>query len=411
MKIRMFIFWAGTLLFIFAGNSAHARLEPIERKMIEYLQSEEAANRKLQQVCKDNGKYSVYLIDNFDQKLEILPEFVLTHGEVVQAILLSGRSDIDVDAFNTSLGRGLAGVFQEIVDGGCADAVVSSIPGSNYTYRQVSSILARGIELDSENILEHRQELLDILLEIAVSGFPSVEWLQNVQVNPIKLREDARKLFFIEALGELNVPVFLPYGNVDSYHRGEPRIVNLLSLSANARVFSGVDKLGKRLPGFPDSPLSSGDALASYTMALCPDYYDVKVVHLDIDNDGHTDFTYERLGEIPYFGEQGVVMQSPSFLGEERFAAVLEQVRSGLMSAIIEEMVLTREQYIQLLEQCDQCRSLKLPQDSKEVVWLNSPRYGGGAHWFSPQCESRGDIRGTSLIPPAKAKESLLEKR
>lgn len=63
------------------------------------------------------------------------------------------------------------------------------------------------------------------------------------------------------------LPVFLPYGNVDSYHMGEPRVVNLLSLSANARVFSGVDKNGKRLPGFPDSPLSSGDALASYSIA------------------------------------------------------------------------------------------------------------------------------------------------
>jgi hypothetical protein len=407
----MFIFGAGVLLLLVAGDSAYARLEPIERKMIEYLQSKEAENTNFQQKCENNGKYKVYLIDNFDQKLGLVPEFVLTHGEVVQAMLLSGRSDIDVDVYNTSLGRGLAGVFQEIVDGGCADAVVSSIPGSNYTYRQVSSILARGVELDSGNILDYRQDLLDILMKIAVSGFPSVEWLQNVQVNPIKLREDAKKLFFIEALGELNVPVFLPYGNVDSFHQGEPRIVNLLSLSANARVFSGVDKGGKRLPGFPDSPLSSGDALASYTMTECPDYYDVKVTHLDIDSDGHTDFTFERLGEIPYFGEQGVVLHSPSLLNEERFAAVLNQVQSGQKTAISEEMVLTRGQYIQLLEQCGECKSLKPPHERKEIVWLNSPRNGGRAHWFSPQCESRGNIRGTSLIPPVKAKESLMEKR
>lgn len=108
-------------------------------------------------------------------------------------MLLSGRSDIDVEEFNISLGRGLAGVFEEVVDGRCTDAVVSSIPGSNYTYRQVSSILANSIELDSENILEHRQELLDILMKIAVSVFPSVKWLQNVQVIPIKLREDASR--------------------------------------------------------------------------------------------------------------------------------------------------------------------------------------------------------------------------
>jgi hypothetical protein len=409
VKLLTFIFRVCILVQIIAGVSAHARLEPVERKMIEYLQSNKGDSRSLQQRCKDREHYSVYLIDNFDQRLGLLPEFVLTHGEVVQAMLLSGRSDIDVEVFNTSLGRGLAGVFEEIADGRCVDAVVSSIPGSNYTFRQVGSILANGIELDTDNILAYRQELLDILMKIAISGFPSVKWLQNVQVNPIKLREDAKKLFFIEELGKLNVPVFLPYGNADSYHRGEPRIVNLLSLSSNARVFSGVDKDGDRLPGFPNSPLSSGDALARYSVAECPDYYDVKVAHLDIDNDGYTDFTFERVGEIPYFGENGEVQHSPPFLSDNDFGVLLEQVQSGQMTGINEEMVLTRFQYLQLQEQCASCSGLNTPQETKEVVWLNSPRYQG-AYWFSPQCENRGSISGTSLIPPLKAKESLLKK-
>ena len=324
-------------------------------------------------------------------------------------MLLSGRSDIDVEVFNTSLGRGLASVYEKIIDGHCVDAVVSSIPGSNYTYRQVSSILADDTVLDSGNILKHRQELLTILMDIAVSGFPSVEWLQNVQVNPIKLREDATKIFFIEALGELNVPVFLPYGNIDSYHMGEPRIINLLSLSENARVFSGVDKNGKRLPGFPNSPLSSGDALARYSVAECPDYYDVKIAHLDIDSDGYTDFTFERRGEIPYFGEQGEVLHSPPFLNDHDFNILLEQVQTGQINRISEEIVLTRSQYLELQEQCLGCNKLKPPLENKQVVWLNSSRYEG-AYWFSPQCENRGSISGTSLIPPRKAKESLLKK-
>jgi len=103
-------------------------------------------------------------------------------------------------------------------------------------------------------------------------------------------------------------------------------------------------------------------------------------------------------------------LHSPSFLSEDSFAELLEQMRSGWMMLIDEEMVLTRSQYIELWEQCVECSNLEPPEERKEVVWLNSSRYDG-PYWFSPQCENRGTISGTSLIPPVKAREILLKKK
>lgn len=59
-----------------------------------------------------------------------------------------------------------------------------------------------------------------LLRDIATHGFPSVAWLQNVDVNSVKLRNDARKFVLIEALGRFNVPVILPYGNRDARYKG-----------------------------------------------------------------------------------------------------------------------------------------------------------------------------------------------
>lgn len=355
----------------------------------------------------DGNEYTIYLIDNFDQRLAVLPEVAMTHGKLVQAMLLSGRNDINLHILNTSLRKGLTDVYHHVTNGGCADAVVSSIPGSNYTYGQVSSLLSPGNALYSGNILEYRHELLELMLEIATSGFPSLTWLKEAEVNPIKLREDAKKILYIELLGEMGVPVFLPYGNPDSPYRGEPRTINLLSLSNHAQVFSGSDADGNHLPNYPQSPLSTGDALAKYSIAECPDYDNVRLAHVDINNDGHIDFSFDRAGGIPYYDERGEVSHTPSFLNNERFFLLLEQLRSGQRTEIVEEIVLTREQFTQLLAVCPTCKKLQSPHnDDKEVVWLNSKKYGR-SYWFSPQCQKRETISGTSLIPPVKVREAL----
>ena len=58
------------------------------------------------------------------------------------------------------------------------------------------------------------------------------------------------------------------------------------------------------------------------------DFKKAKLTHIDINSDGYTDFTFNRLGWIPYFGEQGTLLYSPSFLGDHRFSELLEQRRT-----------------------------------------------------------------------------------
>ena len=48
----------------------------------------------------------------------------------------------------------------------------------------------------------------------------------------------------MEAIGELGIPIILPYGNMDARYKEQIRSVNLLSLASNARVYSGVDQQG-----------------------------------------------------------------------------------------------------------------------------------------------------------------------
>jgi len=69
----------------------------------------------------------------------------------------------------------------------------------------------------------------------------------------------------------------------------------------------------KPMPEFPDSPLSSGDVLASYSIAECPDYDDVKVTHIDINSDGYIDFTFERRGRYPISGSRERYCTVPLF--------------------------------------------------------------------------------------------------
>ena len=400
VRVHLCITWLAIISFFVGATAVQARPKPVVDQGSTSIQFSAQTN------CSAEEGYSVFLIDNFDQQLAVLPEVALTHGKLVQAMLLSGRSDINVHVLNTSLRKGLFDVYQHLNSGGCADAVASSIPGSNYTYGQVSSLLPPGTHLHPGNILTYRQELLELMLDIASSGFPSVAWLKRAEVNPIKLREDAKKILFIELLGEMGIPVFLPYGNPDSPYRGEPRTINLLSLSNHAQVFSGSDANGNHLPEYPQSPLSSGDALARYSIAECPDYDDVRITHVDINSDGHVDFSFDRAGTIPYYDERGEVSHTPSFLDSERFTLLLEQLRSGYKTEIVEEIVLTRQQYATLLEECSACQALPAAQNQKEVVWLNSIRYGT-SYWFSPQCQKRETISGTSLIPPVKVREAL----
>lgn len=165
-------------------------------------------------------KHTVYPIVNATQQMELVPELRLSNGELVQALLESGRDDIEVVRLDTCLTRGLTQAVIAVVAGQCMDAIVSAVPDSNYTYRQVSSLLGDQDMINQANLLTHRSDLLNLLVDIALNGLPAFERLEKADVNAIKLREDTLKITFLEALAKTGIPVYRPYGNHDSFHRG-----------------------------------------------------------------------------------------------------------------------------------------------------------------------------------------------
>jgi hypothetical protein len=397
------------LVLLFFGGVALAEPPPsqIEKKIRKYIASDEFRHFRADRRCQDQNTYRVYLIDNFEQGVDLVPEIKTSHGEMLVKLLRTGRDDIQVRTLNTALSRGLAQVFHDLVGGECVDAVVSSIPGSNYTYTQISSLFADGREINAQNILYHRSALRALLRSIATRGFPSVAWLQGLDVNAVKLRNDARKFLFIEALGRFNVPVILPYGNADARHKGRIKAVNLLSLASNARVYSALDQKGVRVPGYPYSPLSTGDAPAVYNIVECPHPADPFKAVLDINDDGLRDYTFFRVDKIAYRNARGEIDFAPPVTRQDVFVKWLARIKSDPACRIEDEMVITAGQYRQLQRCCPEAFERDIVQP---YVWLNAPQKGRLLE-FAPTCRARGILSGTSVIPPHKIKELLPPKR
>ncbi len=378
-----------------------------EAKVRKYIASEPFATFQADRRCHDRSRYRVYLIDNFEQRIHLVPEVLTSHGEMLVRLLRAGREDIDLRVLNTSLGSGLARVIQDLAAGGCVDAVVSAIPGSNYTYDQISSLFGYRLEIAPENILYHRRALRKLLREIALTGFPSVEWLETIDVNSVKLRNDARKFVFIEALGRFNVPVILPYGNADARHRGRIKAVNLLSLAGNARVYSALDQKGRRVEGFPYSPLSSGDETAEFNIVECPHPADPFKAVLDINEDGRRDYTFFRTGRIPFRNDAGDIDFAPPVTPQHVFAEWRQRAEHPALCRIETQTVLTAAQYRDLQRLCPAVLTRDVTQP---YVWLNAPGKPP-VFEFTPACRNRGVISGTSVIPPHKLKELLPPKK
>lgn len=391
-----------SLLFTLNADPSMSRPPTLEVAMLHKLGSLRGENGTDYR-CRLPKSYRVYLIDNFDQSLQLIPEVATTHGDLIRRILLSGRDDIEIISLNTSLSRGLAQVLEKLANGGCADGVISSIPGSNYSYHQVSTLLPETVELTPDNILDYEEKLKQLIRRIAFNGFPSLEWLKKIDVNSIKLREDARKLVFLETLGKLNIPVILPYGNGDSNYHGRAKKLNLLSLAEGTEVYSGTDFNGRLLPGFPTSPLSTGDALAVYKLVECPDRYDSSLRHLDVNMDGVTDFSYTYHDRLPYYNEDNDLAYAPPLLNEPEFKKIIND-NNSLKDMGELSFVLSKEQYQRLRRQTD--TSLPPMPERKTLAWLNPPRHKD-IRFFNSQCRQRGSIMGTSLIPPMKIKERL----
>ena len=147
----------------------------IEKKILNHIATDAFSTFYTDQRCTDKNSYRVYLIDNFEQNVHLIPEVRTSHGEMLVKLLLSGRNDIEIHGLNTALSKGLAQVINDLDGGTCIDAVISSTPESNYTVDQLSSLLFNRVRLTPQNILYRRSALRNLMKDIAFTGFPSVE--------------------------------------------------------------------------------------------------------------------------------------------------------------------------------------------------------------------------------------------
>jgi|GEM_PF-1404383 len=170
------------IVFLFLGRfpTAAAKAFHLEKKIRQIIASEDFNTFHEDRRCPDDWKYRVYMIDNFEQGVDLVPEVLTSHGEMLEKILRTGRDDIELVIMNTALSKGLKQVIRDLIEGECVDAVVSSVPGSNYTYGQISTLLPGRPTIDSGNILYYRSTLRHLLSDIAFGGFPSVEWLDRI---------------------------------------------------------------------------------------------------------------------------------------------------------------------------------------------------------------------------------------
>jgi hypothetical protein len=397
----LFLFFLVVRLFI---PSIQVSAAQIEKEILKQITSKSFSGNPKDQRCHYQDKYLVYLIDNFEQPVELIPEITTTHGEVVQKILVSGRSDIIVKTLNTSLSKGLALVLEDLIQGECADAVISSIPGSNYSYSQINSFFPNEKTVREDNILNFQEELKRLLKRIAYKGFPSVTWLEQVDVNSSKLRNDAKMVAFADALGMYNIPFLIPYGNKDASYKNEVRSVNILSLVPNVRAYCASDKFGYKLSEYPHSPLSIGYGRAIYHVREIPDDQDPSLAHLDINEDGFIDYTFERKGGIAFRNAEGLLAFSPPLLSEIEFSRLKERIRNNNGHMPNDSIVLTADQYRELIKLGLEGYNLKL---EKQYLWINSS-YMEMPYQFTADSWIRGLLTGTSLIPPDKIKEILI---
>lgn len=390
-------------LLVLSGAGAAQADFRIEKKTLALIRQNTKDFAGQIRACNNKVPWQVYLIDNFEQTVRIIPEVTTTHGEMIKKLLQSGRNDIDILVLNTALSKGLAMVIQDLVNGGCTDAVVSSTPGSNYTYSQVSTLLPQPVRLTPENILDFRNQLRQLLRNIAFEGFPSVKWLEQIDVNAAKLKNDAIKFVFIEALDRFNVPVFLPYGNPDTTHKGELKTINLLSLAENAGVYSALDQNGERMAGYPYSPLSSGDEQAVYTIVECPHPDDPYRSRIDINEDGFYEYEYLRNGPIVYQNARGHLSYAPPVLNNQALEILIKSTGLPGGCDIEIEFVVTVDQFIRLKKKCPTFFTIT---PSKQFVWVNHDS-DLTFFEFNAACRERGHISGTSVIPPQKVKKRL----
>ena len=163
------------LLTVFAGPlRAEWQGGAGEKTTWKFIATESFRTFQADRRCHDRSAYRIYLIDNFEQPIRLVPEVATSHSEMLVRLLRAGRDDLDIRVLNTSLSKGLTRVLHDLVNGACVDAVVSAIPGSNYTYDQISSLFEYRRVIGPENILYHRRALRELLRDIALRPSTSI---------------------------------------------------------------------------------------------------------------------------------------------------------------------------------------------------------------------------------------------
>ena len=208
---------------------------------------------------------------------------------------------------------------------------------------------------------------------------------------------------FADALGRFGIPILIPYGNKDATYRNEIRKVNILSLASNVRAYSASDEFGYKLTEYPYSPLSIGYGRAIYHVREIPHNQNPFLAHLDVNEDGFIDYTFERKGGIAFRDAKGLLAFSPPLLSENEFSCLKDRIINNDTHELNDSIVLTTDQYRELMKLGFEPNDLAL---RKDYLWFNSPHMAMPFQ-FSAASWVRALITGTSLIPPDKIKDVL----
>jgi hypothetical protein len=149
--------------------------------------------------------------------------------------------------------------------------------------------------------------------------------------------------------------------------------------------------------------LRFGDARSEYTIVECPHPDDPFKAVLDINEDNRRDYTFYRIGRIPYRNERGRLAFAPPVTRQDAFRKWLSQVARDPQALFARDIVLTAQQYRQL---GSLFAEFFTEEPTQSYVWLNAP-HRGAVFNFDPVCRVRGTVIGTSVIPPHKVKDLL----
>ena len=117
VSLRIVLVTALFHLFLGGAALAAARTVSVEKNVWTHIVSDDFDTFQVDQRCHGQDRYRVYLIDNFEQRVDLVPEVLTSHGEMLARLLQTGRDDVAVRLLNTSLNKGLSQVLHDLVEG------------------------------------------------------------------------------------------------------------------------------------------------------------------------------------------------------------------------------------------------------------------------------------------------------